>query len=303
MWVVAPSPPPTQPASPHAYASLLGAVATALGAVEAQEQVLAAALAGIDFDLPDGTPSTQDRAQLNAAAPLYFASELERAGLLPAAELIAGLFASGAITQPLGPTAQLLHDYWRGRRARLDADERNAIYARVIEAPHFGRLMQALCQAIVSQADGGGLHEQVQLATCAQGLAAFLAPRVDPMAVMAARDIVESINTALLFLRDRLLQAAFAVRDLWRLLDIVGTQQGAVAGMSQQHVECGRNGQTVLLWLADHATDSALRLDPASPDDVKVIVAAQRWLAASAALPTPGAIPIGAAMSIPSLEG
>ena len=157
---LAPPPPAIRIAAQHPYAALLGAVSVALSALDAHERACseasayAQALAGIDFDLPEAAPTVEDRVQLNAAAPLYFASELERAGLLPTAELIAGLFVSGAITQPLGPTANLLHDFWRGRRERLDADERNAIYARVIETPHFDRLMHALCDAIVMQFSG-----------------------------------------------------------------------------------------------------------------------------------------------------
>ncbi len=284
---LAPPPPAIRIAAQHPYAALLGAVSVALSALDAHERACseasayAQALAGIDFDLPEAAPTVEDRVQLNAAAPLYFASELERAGLLPTAELIAGLFVSGAITQPLGPTANLLHAFWRGRRERLDADERNAIYARVIETPHFDRLMHALCDAIVMQADGVDLREQVLVATHAQSLGAFLAQRVDPMAAIAARDIVDTINTALQFLRERMLQAAFAVNDLWRLVAIVGSQNGIPAGMAQQHLERGRNGQSVLLWLGQHYADSAIRFDPANPDDIAVIVAAQRWLASS----------------------
>lgn len=285
MLRLAPPPPAVRLPPPHPYAALLGAVSVALGALDAHDVAYAQALAGIDFDLPEGAPTVEDRAQLNAAAPLYFASELERAGLLPTAELIAGLFVSGAITQPLGPTANLLHDFWRGRRERLDADERNAIYARVIEPPHFDRLMRVLCEGIVAQADGVDLREQVVVATHAQSFAAFLAQRVDPMASIAARDIVETLNTALVFLRDRKLQAAFAVNDLWRLVAIVGSQNGIPAGAAQQHVERGRSGQTVLLWLANHYADNAIRFDAAKPEDVEVIVAAQRWLASLPAAP------------------
>ncbi len=286
MLRLAPPPPPVRIERRHPYADLLGAVALALSALDAHETAHAQALAGIDFDLPEGAPSAADRLQLDAAAPLYFASELEHAGLLPTADLIAGLFVSGAITQPLGPTAKLLHDYWRGRRERLGAEERGAVFARVIETPYFERLMRNLCEAIVAHADPApgkvaGLREQVALATHAQSLGAFLAQRVDPMAAIAARDIVETINTALVFLRDRALQTAFAVRDLWQLVAIVGAQNGLLAGAAQQHVDRGRSGQTVLLWLAKHHAESAIRLDPAVPGDIDVLVAAQRWLASA----------------------
>lgn len=299
MLRLAPPPPAVRLAKLHPYAELLGAVSVALGALDAHDVAYAQALAGIDFDLPEGAPNAEDRIQLNAAAPLYFASELERAGLLPTAELIAGLFVSGAITQPLGPTANLLHDFWRGRRERLDADERNAIYARVIETPHFDRLMRVLCEGIVAQADGDDLREQVVVATHAQSFAAFLAQRVDPMASIAARDIVETINTALVFLRDRKLQAAFAVHDLWRLVAIVGSQNGIPSGAPQQHVERGRSGQTVLLWLANHYADNAIRLDATKPEDVEVIVAAQRWLASPSVMSSSATSPSASALLMP----
>lgn len=287
MLRLAPPPPPVCVEPRHRYADLLGAVSLALS-VCGGGPATAQALAGIDFDLPEGAPTAEDRVQLEAAGPLYFASELERAALLPTAELIAGLFASGAIVQPLGPAAKLLHDFWRGRRERMTAEEREAVFARVIETPYFDRLMRGLCEAIAAHADpsmpgGPGLHAQVALATQAQSLGAFLAQRVDPMAAIAARDIVETINTALAFLRDRQLQVAFGVRDLWRLVEIVGSQHGVAAGDAQRHVDRGRSGQTVLLWLAKHYAEQAIALDPSAPADVELLVAAQRWLASAPA--------------------
>ncbi|KAF1703627.1 hypothetical protein CSC68_03715 [Pseudoxanthomonas suwonensis] len=264
------------------HAGLLQALSLALSIVQAP--AYAQALAGIDFDLPDAAPAPEDRTRLEAAAPLYFASALERAGLLPTAELVAGLFASGAINQPLGPAERLLHDFWRRRRERLSAGEREAVYARVVEDPQFEPMMRVLCEAISAQAGpmppgASGLREQVVLATHAQSMASFLAQRVDPMAVMAAREIVGDINAALAFMRDRRLQAAFSVGDLWRLVELAGSQAGIPTGSPLRHVERGRSGQTVLLWLAAHPGGSALALDPSSPQDIGVMVAAQRWLA------------------------
>jgi len=282
------------------HADLLRAVATALSALDKHEQKLAQAMAVLgEIDLPPGAPNAQDRAQLQAAAPLYFASELESAGLLPTAELVAGLFASGAITQPLGPSAQLLNAFWRKRRERLEENERNAIFARVIEAPHFERLMGALCESIIAQADGSDLREGVTLETTASGLGEFLAQRVDAMAAMAARDIVDNINTALAFLRDRLVQAAFGVKSLWAMVSIAGAAQGQGDGSIRNHVDRGRAGQTVLLWLADHYSDSTPQLDLQNADDVELIGAAQRWLSArpltaAASRPVMPALPIAA---------
>lgn len=287
-----------RPASPisnvgipqHEHTLLLQALATALATLDRHEAARSLALAELgDIDLPPGPPRPEDRAQLEAAGPLYFASELEAAGLLATAERVAGLFASGAITQPLGPTAQLLHTFWRGRRERLDGNERSALFARVIEPPHFDRLLAALCSAIVAQASIAGLREQVALSEAAQSFGEFLTQRVDAMAAFAVRDIVANINTALAFLRDRLLQTAFGVRSLWQLVAVSGTEQGRTATSVQRHVDQGRAGQSVLTWLAVHYTEGAPRLDAANPADVEVIGAATRWL--SGRIVTPAYVP------------
>lgn len=264
----------------HEHAGLLRSLSLAMS-VLGERKALALALSGTGFDelgaidLPPGPAGGLDRVRLRAAAPLYFAAKLEDAGLLPTAELIAGLFASGAITQPIGPVARMINDFWRARRERLSADERAAIYARAVEPPYFDRLMAALCEAIVAQADGSDIRERVVLETAIDALVEFLSQRVDPMAAIAARDIVENINQALGFMRDRMLQAAFGVQSLWSLVAIAGDARGQGAGLVQRHVDLGRAGQTVLLWLAEHAGTSAPLLDPG---DFELIGAAQRWL-------------------------
>ena len=280
----------------HEHTALLQAVDNARAAMDRHAIALSLALADLgDIDLPPGAPRPEDRAQLLAAGPLYFASELESAGLLPTAELVTGLFASGAITQPLGPTAQLLHAYWRGRRERLEAKERSALFARVIEQPHFDRLMSTLCSALVAQADVAGIHEQVALSAAAQAMGEFLSQRVDAMAAITARDVVDTINTALVFLRDRLLQTAFGVSSLWQLVAVAGAAQGQTATTVQQHVDQGRTGQSVLLWLAAHYTETAPRLDAKNAADVEVIGAAQRWLSGRPTLPVASPTPATAA--------
>lgn len=290
-------PPRFRPRPRSGHAPLLQALAVSLSALARHTYALSLAELG-DIDLPPGAPNALDRAQLQAAAPLYFASELEAAGLLPTAELVAGLFASGAITQPLGPAAQQINAFWRGRRERLDVNERNAIFMRVFEAPHFERLMSAYCEAIVAQADGADMREGVTLETCGQALGEFLAQRTDPMAAMAAHDIVENINSALKFLRDRLLLVAFGANSLWSLLAVAGAVQGGSAGLIQSRVDRGRAGQTVLLWLAGHYEEMLPQLDPGRADHNEVITAAQRWLSArpTAAVMTPSA---GVAPALP----
>ncbi|WP_115554581.1 hypothetical protein [Xanthomonas arboricola] len=278
-----PSAPRIAAAWPHPYATLLQALALAQANVAVHDAALARTLAELgEIDLPPGAPDAQDRPRLLAVAPLYFAAALEQAGVLPAAEQIAALFASGAITQPLGPGTQSLATFWRSRRERLSAAERNAIFQRVFEQPHFDRLMQALCTAIVAEADGRDMREDVALAATAQAMGEFLSQRADAMAAMAAREIVDNLNAALGMLRDRQLQLAFGVQSLWMLIGVAnpGTAH------SQAFAEQGRNGQQVLAWLAAQDLAMPLGLEAARAEDGAVMAAAQRWLLS---LPQPAA--------------
>lgn len=125
--------PPTTRAVHRIDPTLLRTLAQAMDAVRqlsARRAARAGALAELgDIDLPDTAPTTEDAQHLEVIAPLYLAHELEQAGLLRTGELVAGLFASGAITQPLGPSAQLIADFWRGRRERLAEAERQQLFA------------------------------------------------------------------------------------------------------------------------------------------------------------------------------
>lgn len=280
----------------HAYGELMRGVAAALSALSTHRRALARALDLGDIDLPPGAPNAHDAAQLQAAAPLYFASELEAAGLLPTGELIAGLFASGAITQPLGPAAQLIHDFWRSRRERLEANERNAIFGRVFESPFFDRMMEGVCEAIVAEADGTDMREATLLQSAVVAMGEFLAQRVDAMATIAARDIVTNIDSVLKFLRDRMVHAAFGVPSMWALVAVAGAARGQGDAAIRNHVDRARAGQSVLSWLASHYLDQAPKLDLHVPRDVEVMGAAQRWLGAR---PLAGFPPRAAALALP----
>jgi hypothetical protein len=279
---------------------LLRVVAQALETVRqaaARRDVRAAALAELgDIELPDTAPTAEDAQNLETIAPLYLASELEHAGLLRTAELIAGLFASGAITQPLGPTAQLIADFWKTRRERLSAAEREQLLAQVFEPKGFYPLMQRLCDALTDQLDNppraSDVHAGVALQEAADALGGWLAPRAVGMASFAAQDIVQALSQATHFLRDRLLQTAFGVHDLWGLLNTVGSAQGADAGQIRKRVELGRQGTAVLGWLAG-AVPQRYAFDPGGPPGQQLMAAAEAWrtawagLQGSAAPPSP----------------
>ena len=120
------------------------------------------------------------------------------------------------------------------------------------------------------------------LVNCAYNAISALAQM--PYAKLAALpDIVE--------LQQAIVHEVIAVAAAAGVTLPLDTSQEAVAriaaGMPQQRLERGRNGQTVLLWLGQHYADGAIRFDPAKPEDIEVIVAAQRWLASSPAAASP----------------
>jgi len=250
-------------------------------------RAIARALAELgDIALPDTAPTAEDARKLAVLPSLYLASELEQAGLLHTAELVAGLFASGAITQPLGPTAQLIASFWQARRERLTLDERRQLFAQVLDPVEFYPRMRALCEAVVAQLDRpprpGDVHARMALRAAADELGGWLAPRVVGMAQFAASDIVAALAQATGFLRDRLLQTAFGVHDLWGLVAAVGSAQGQGTGQARQRVELGRHGAEVLGWLA--ASVQAPVFDPASPEGQRLMTSAEGWLLAWSSL-------------------
>jgi hypothetical protein len=266
------------PVRPRADPRLLRAISQALAVLG-------------DIDLPDTAPTAEDARNLEVVGPLYLASELEQAGLLRTAELVAGLFASGAITQPLGPTAQLIATFWQGRRERLAAQERQQLFTQVFEPGGFYPRMQALCTALAGLLDApprpSDVHAQVQLREAADALGGWLAPHAGGMAQFAAGDILNALSQATRFLRDRMLQAAFGVHDLWGLVGAVGRAQGGGSGDARQRVELGRNGAEVLGWLARGVTQS-YAFDPASAQGQQLMASAEGWLMAWSVLDVHG---------------
>lgn len=244
-------------------------------------QAIAKALADLgDIELPDTAPTEEDARHLEAIPPLYLASELEQAGLLRTAELVAGLFASGAITQPLGATAQLIVAFWQGRRERLAAQERQQLFAQVFDPAGFYPRMQAVCDALAGQLDhpprAADIRARIVLEEAADALGGWLAPRAVGMAQFAASDIVQALAHATRFLRDRLLQAAFGVHDLWGLVGAVASGPEGGIAHARQRVDLGRHGADVLHWLARGVTQ-AYAFDPASAAGQQLMAAAQGW--------------------------
>lgn len=278
-------------------AALQRNVSRALGLLARHEVVRrvaaarAQALADLgDIDLPDldtPAPAAYNPALLAPLGPLYLAHELEQAGVLRTAESVAGLFASGAIQQPLGAIAGRINDFWHQRNQRLTEAERAQLLGQLFEPQVFNPRMQRLCAAIAAladNADASDLREEVGLEQAGLDLVDMLAARSGGMLAYAASDILAAVKVALGFLGDRGLQLAFGAQDLWSLVSSAGAAQGVDASEVRRHVDLARDGANVLVWLAGAAgrgsaggAGGTLRLDPARPEAAKVIAAALRW--------------------------
>lgn len=280
-----------QPASPEAEA-LAGALDAAQ---EWVPQILTTALASLgDIDLP--APAVPPRgADVLAAVPtLYWVFGLDQAGVLKAADTVAGLWASGAIQVALPDRGQALQAYWRTRRERLTAGERAQLLGLVFDARDFEPAMRRLCQALVALADNAGQHdlrEEVGLQMAASALLDLCGTRLEGAPLAAATDLLAHARAAVAALSPRALQAAFAVRDFYALVDL--GERGAAgnpgaAGRSRARAERAQAGAAVLRWLA-LAAAQGFAIDPQAAALQTLMANAQRWLSHS----EPGAAGVG----------
>lgn len=264
--------------------TILVDLAKALAALDLHEARAVVALAELgDIELPEGEGLAGQAERLAPLGPFYLAYQLEQAGLLRAAELIAGLYASGSITASIDTAGPLIHRWWQERRQRLSEAERSHLFASVFEQPQCDRLLEAVMSSLVAladHADAPDLRKAVALEQSCLELADFLQARAGGMVAYASRDIVSAINQAIRFMKDPNLLAAFAVRNLW---DLVRTADGGdrqATASIPAHLDMGRSGQTVLLWLAEAARSGSFRLDAADAGARGLALAAAAWLQA-----------------------
>jgi hypothetical protein len=262
-----------------------------------------------DVDLPPVTGGTaEEQARLRSVAPLYLAGELESTRLLPAVEVLAGLYAQGAVPGDVGAAAPLLLRFRHRARERLTAGERDALFGRLFGKPYgpaaaghggeggrndeFDGLMVDLCDALGQMAPpaphGPGFQGEVRVHAAASPLAASLLLRAGGMTDYAAREVLEAIRDALEIVKVRELQAAFRQQGAWATVQEVSRRYLGQATDLVSRVARGRSGTTVLAWLAD--------VLPAVGDTTATLVAAGSpvtdaalaWMQASLALRAAG---------------
>jgi len=259
-----------------------------------------------DIDLPPAT-SDADQATIRAVAPLYLAAELESARLLPAVEMLGGVFASGALPADLGPASQRLVTFWQHRRDRLTAEERQALYGRVfgrasgpaLALPgsrvgatrngEFESLLLDLAEAlsrVVNDPIYGGVPtgEEIAVRTAASNLAANVTAHGRGMASIATNELLATIAEALAILKDQSVEQAFGAHSVWDAVRSIARRYMDEEPNVESHLGRAKSGMTILSWLATVVSG----LDTIGGDLVAandpVIVAAIEWMQSTLAL-------------------
>lgn len=239
-----------------------------------------------------GTPAP---ASLDVFGALYLQAEMEQAGVIPVAEALAEQRATMPINSDeaagrLEKFAANMRGHWHDRAYR------SQIFARAFgigdgaasdQGPlvnhDFGRILAALCNALVQQSNPtpwnqGAVSSSAALAETCQELLQNLGERQYGSTLIAAASIQEELEAALNLLRDTAIQQAFNGRGVW---DTIGRIMGSAAPDVGRMVHRGQCGQAVMHWLAQNSgslgSSGSITLNLGDP----VIIAAAQWLQAT----------------------
>ncbi len=256
--------------------------------------------AGLDLPLP--APAAVDQAHLRAVASLYLASELEQADVIGAADALAALVTSGAISGDMGEASSLVHALWRSRHDRATAEERTAFFARMFgsegaaaASPDLGENsfeldLIELCEALykldelATNATFGGFAQQARVRAAANRLIETITSFTSGVAVFMAQEILGALKEALTILGHPEMRGKLGARDMWAAIERIARLARRPRADGQLHLRRGRAGMTVLAWLSEAAPFLGAPAQPLVGLDHPVIAAAVDWLEASLAL-------------------
>jgi hypothetical protein len=211
-----------------------------------------------------------DDEEVESAAALYAAAQLEQLGVLRVCDRLVELYLRGGL--PVGGTggaAGLLDGYWLGREERLPEDERRELFERAV-GPAFEHLLGRLAAALVADDDDA-------VAWAADELEASIDRHVDDAALAAAALLREQLGAALGILSDAELLNAYGARDPWQLTDQLARLELGDTRDIARHQTLAATATVVIGWLS---TDQRELTEEVSD-------AARTWLAAAASEPSP----------------
>ena len=236
------------------------------------------------IDLPPLTGANVEPAQLHAVAALFWAMEVDGAGVLDFVDTLAEGTRLGCFNFDFGRASAQLFEWHRRRSERLGADERAALYERVFGSGDFEERFAELVRELARVAGDGQASPEVvaRAQICAEELAVDLSARSAGITAFAAREIVAAIRDALTVLHEPALLAAFGRRNA---LELLATAGPAVVGRMLAPAvsfDRARAGQAILSWLADVAPELERGRITLGPEDA-VVHAASAWQAAQPA--------------------
>ncbi len=235
---------------------------------------------------PPHAAADDDHAHLRAMASLYLMSQLERASLLPAVELLSKLAVSGGIPLDLGSASSKLMQFWQHRNERFSPEERQSLFDRLFNAD-FENFMIDLCEALY-KLDEGALRpgtsnplEQAKVRSVAAQLTDHLLNHTTGESAFAANDILASIRAATDILKDPQVEHALGAHSLWPTVQAILHRYGGATEDPTAFVTRGKAGLTILAWLAEAQPLLADSAHPFVGLDNPVISAAVDWLSSS----------------------
>jgi hypothetical protein len=218
------------------------------------------------LDLPalgPGSGEAPTPAAVRVFGSMYLAAELEQAGVVPIAELLAAQRDTFNLTSYTA--AAKLDDFATRQHQWYDRAGRVQLYARLfglgpgatndtgaLTNREFGSLLASLCRALAVYArisPGAGLVAGLEapVEKSAQMLLANIASRSLGNTLLAARRIEDQVRYAVDILRDPAICALVGARTLQQtILNILGNDAPDV----QRLLDAGAAGQKVIEWLA-----------------------------------------------------
>jgi hypothetical protein len=207
-------------------------------------------------DLPVLETSGLVGAQVRVTGVLYWAFELEQAGLVPFVEALAEGIVRGTLVLPIGAAATPLVAWWRGREYRFGAAERRALFERLFDES-FRQRFQVMVDALVrigraGTTEGIGLLE-ARAAAVARDLGASLSDGGTGIAAFAARNLLEQVRASLKLLQHPDLVTALGGGGPWSLVQrhapaLLGRSVDVTRGVAR-----AIHGLRLVEWLAGSA--------------------------------------------------
>lgn len=251
-----------------------------------------------DIELAPAFDTAVYQAQLRAVAPLYLAAELEQAMVLPAVEMLTGVWASGGLATS-AHLSELLTAFWQHRHQHFAAPERQALFQHLFGSDSnvsfasgytntaFNQLCihfaEALYRSPSTLLAGGFTSSDAKLRIAAQQLTANLIQFTGGVMAFAARDLLTANQEAIRLLKQPELYHLLQAHGPWSAVANIAQRYLDKTPAIAEHVARGQAGMLILAWLARKHAQIETMTQPLTLEPT-IVAAAGAWLQASLTL-------------------